>query len=405
MANKTELIRLPQIFNCSGRVSQKNKWFIEFYVRNPRNNKMVRFRKYQGINKHRTRVERQAAAEKMKHYWTEKLKEGWSPFNEGLVVYDDNLEFQTAIRNYRKLKAKNGTFRFYASKYINWKKAELEPASLSTYRSRLRIFDSWLEGVGMNEVDINYITNQIIVDFSWHIIDNVKLSRTTTQNYQNLLKEVFNFVCKERKGYSNPCFDLPMTRRVSDSPALPIQEIDIPILKKAILKSDPQLWLACQFIYYCFIRPRKELRFLRIGDIDLGRSVIRIKTENSKTDVARVVSIPEVFKEELLQNHRIDSYPKKYYVIGKKGRPGNDPVSYNNMSDRWVRIRRKLGMPEDYKMYSWKHTGNGRAAIAGIPLRDLQGQNGHSSVQMTERYLKNIIGERSEYIISDFPIL
>lgn len=400
-----EIIRLPQIFNCGGRCSSKDQWFIEFYIRNPRNNKMVRFKKYKGINKFHTLKERNEAAEKMKKYWTDKIRSGWSPFNDPNVIYDDNLEYQTAIKHYRKMKASNGTFRFYASKFLDFKSGELEPASLSTYRSRLRIFDGWLEGQGLNDVDVSCINNQVLIDFSWHIINNVELSRSTVLNYQNLLKEVFDNVRKERKQFPNPCFELPMTRRVCDSPAMPIQDADIPEFKKIISENDRQLWMACQFIYYCFIRPRKELRFLKIGDIDFGRGIIRIRPENAKTDKSRVVSIPEVFLRELRNKYKLHEYNRNFFVIGKKGVPGPSPVSYNNMSNRWVAFRRRLGMPEEYKMYSWKHTGNGRAARAGISLFDLQGQNGHSTVAQTEEYLCNIEGKRSEQIVNSFPEL
>lgn len=403
MNQQNALIRLPQVFDCGGRFSSTDKWFIEFYVRNPKNGKMVRFKKYKGINKFHSLKERQAAAEKMRKYWTDKLRAGWTPFNDPNIIYDDNLEFQTAITKYRKMKASNGTFRFYASKYIDFKSGELEPASLSTYRSRLRIFDGWLEGQGLNTADISCIDNKILIDFSWHIINNVELSRSTVLNYQNLLKEVFEHVRKDRKQLQNPCFDLPMTRRVCDSPAMPIQDMDRIVFKEAISANDPQLWMACQFIYYCFIRPRKELRYLKIGDIDFGRGVIRIRPENAKTDKSRVVTIPNVFLKELRHTYKLHEFNRNYFVIGKGGQPGPGSVSYNNMSNRWVAFRRRLGMPEEYKMYSWKHTGNGRADIAGIPRPHLSGQNGHTTYQMTEVYLKNINGVVSPFIKESFP--
>ncbi len=405
MEQRKEIVRLPQIYDCDGRISEKDDWFIEFYVRNPKTDRMQRFKKYKGINKFHTHNERLQAAKERKEYWTGKLKAGWTPFNDGSVIYEDSIGFQTAIKNYRKLKSKNGTFRFYASKYIDFKRAELEPSSISTYTSRLRIFDAWLEGQQLNGTDVSCITNQVMVDFSWHIINNVELSRTTVQNYQNLLKEVFDHVRKERKQFPNPCFELPMTRRVNDSAALPIQEMDIPVFKKKISKEDSQLWMACQFVYYCFLRPRKELRFLKIGDIDFGRSVVRVRSANAKTDITRVVTVPDVFMKELRQVYKLHTFPRDFYVIGKKRLPGPECVSYNNMGNRFADFRKELYMPKEYVMYSWKHTGNGRAALKGIPMRDLQGQNGHTTVQMTEVYIKNINGMRSDKIISEFPPL
>jgi integrase len=397
---REKLIRLPVIYDAGGNV--KSKWFIEFYVRNPRNGKFERQRISKGINKYHTLKERRAAAEKMRKHWKDKLLAGWSPFTDESVIYDDNLEYQTAIKNYRKMKSRNGTFRFFASKYIDWKSPSLEKKSVSTYRSRLRIFDSWLEGKQISEADISCITQQVMIEFSEHIINVAELSKVTVQNYQNLLKEVFDYVRKERKQFPNPCFELPGTRRINDSAAYPIQEMDISVFKNAITKKDPQLWIACSFVYYCFIRPRKELRFLKIGDIDFGRSTVRIRKENSKTD-QRIVTIPQVFMKELREKYQLHQFPRNYFVIGKKGEPGPTNVSYNNMSNRWVAFRQKLNMPEEYKMYSWKHTGNIRASRNGIPMRDLQGQNGHTTIQTTEGYMKNQQGYVSQLIVENFP--
>lgn len=399
---KQIIIRLPVIYDAGGDISKK--WFIEYYVRNPRNGRMDRQRSYKGINKFHTIRERQAAAEKMQQYWADKLRAGWSPFVDESVIYDDNLEYQTAVKNYRKMKSKNGTFRFFASKYIDWKKPTLEDKSVSTYRSRLRIFDSWLEGKQLSDADISCIDHKILEEFSSHIINIAQLSRSTVQNYQNLLKEVFDFIRKERKQFPNPCFELPGTRRVNDSAAYPIQEMDISVFKAAIEKKDPQLWMACSFVYYCFIRPRKELRLLKVGDIDFGRSTVRIREENSKTE-KRTVSIPRVFMKELREKYQLHNYSRDFYVVGKKREPGPEPVSYNNMSNRWVAFREKLNMPEEYKMYSWKHTGNIRASRKGIPLFDLQGQNGHTTIATTEEYLKNQEGYVSPLIVETFPEL
>lgn len=404
MTQQNKLIRLPQIYNCGGRFSSKDKWFIEFYVRDPQkpSKPWKRVKKYQGINKFHTLKEREAAAEKMKQHWTDKLLAGWNAFTDTNIIYDDNLQFQTVIKSYRKATSQNGTFRYYASKYIDWKKSELAKGSLSTYRSRLRIFDNWLEGQGLNDADISTITNKSLVDFSFVLIEDLKRSKTTVQNYQNLLKELFDFVRKERKQYPNPVFELPKTKYVSDSAAYPIQEFDIIKFKTEIKKSDPQLWMGCQFVYYCFLRPRKELRNLKIGDIDFGRSVIRVSEANAKT-TQRMVSIPQVFMREIMEVYKLHECNRDWYVIGNKRKPGPEKVSYNNMGTRFSNFRNKLGLPKNYVMYSWKHTGNVRAADSGIPMRDLQGQNGHTTVQTTEIYMKNKRGARSEYIIDNFP--
>ncbi len=383
-----ELIRLPVIFNAGGDISKN--WCIEFYTRNPRTDKMERQRIYKGINKYHNYKERMAAAEKIRMYYIERLKAGWSPFIDNSIIYDDQLEYQTYIKNYKKIKSKNGTFRFYASKYLDSIRNRVEGTTITTYRSKLRLFDAWLEGEGISNVDVSVINQVILSKFVAFIIENRQLSKKSVNNYRVLLFAVFEFIRNEptRKHMSNPCYQLPATKRVNDSAAYPIYEDDIPVFRNLIFKKDPQLWLVICFEYYCFLRPRKEIRLLKLSDIDFGRSIIHIQEENAKTK-ARWVTIPKPFMRLIRETYQLQTYPRNYYVIGKKGIPGPDHVSINNLSNRFVNFRRMLKMPEIYKLYSWKHTGNIQADNAGIPRRETQMQNGHTSIATTERYMRN----------------
>lgn len=64
----------------------------------------------------------------------------------------------------------------------------------------------------------------------------------------------------------------------------------------------------------------------------------------------------------------------------------------NSMRKRFVSIREELNMPEEYKLYSWKHSGNLRAELMDIPMIDRTYQNGHKSIKTTEVYTRNKIG-------------
>jgi hypothetical protein len=275
--NRKKLIRLPVIYDAGENLSKK--WYVIFYARNPRTGKMERQRMFRDINNHTTLKGKRSAAEKMCKHWTDKLKSGWTPFVDETVIYDDNLEYQTYIKNYRKTKSTNGTFRFYASKYLDSIKNEVEGTTISTYRSKLRLFDAWLESKGINAIDVSAINQIILSKFMTFIIDKRKLSKVSVDNYRILIRSLFDFIRedKRRKHLANPCFKLPGTKRVNDSAAYPIHENDIPVFKDAIFTEDPQLWLAICFGYYCFLRPRKEIRFLKISDIDFGRNVIHVR--------------------------------------------------------------------------------------------------------------------------------
>lgn len=388
MATKNKqqkLARLPIIYDAGGDLSKN--WFIEFYVRNPLNNEMVRQRSYKGINKHKTLKERRQAAEKSRLEFTGKIKNGWNPMTDGRVIYDDNLQYQTFIKNYQSLKSKNGTFKFFASQYIDSIENKVAETTIQTYRSKLRLFDAWLHGQELDTADISAVGQELLFDFFAFIINERELSKVSVDNYRLLLKAVFEFVRKKRRGFTNPVVDMPGTKRLNDSAAAPINKEHIPIFKNRIMEDDPQLWLAICFEYYCYMRPRKEVRFLKIGDINFGLSQIKIRPENSKT-VERWVTIPRVFMRLMTETFNLQEYPSEYFVIGKKGEPSMQSVSVNNLTNRFVRIREKLEMPFEYKLYSWKHTGVISASDAGVPDREIQQQAGHTTITTTERYMR-----------------
>lgn len=404
MKKRESLIILPEIWNAGGDLSKK--WLVIYSYRNPRTGKMERFRESQGINKFHTLEERTKAAEALSDELTQKLKTGWSPFVDTKIVYTDNLEYQTAVKNYRQIKATNGTFRFYSSKFLDSIKYTVEDSTLSTYRSKLRMFAAWLESRNFHELDISVIDQPLIVEFFNHLIIENALSKTSVDNYRQILIKAFHFIGKQpdRKTLINPCYDLPTTKRINDHTPQPIHEIDILPFLTEIGARDQQLLLAVSFQYYCYLRPGKELRLLQIGDIDFGRGRIRVKAITAKT-VERWVIIPDVFLSELREKFNLTSWPRNYFVFGSNGEPGPDHLGKNNLRYRFNKIRTDLKMPNMYKFYSWKHTGNIAADEAGIPRREIQNQDGHASMITTENYLKNKKGFKSQNIKTNYPPL
>jgi len=220
-----------------------------------------------------------------------------------------------------------------------------------------------------------------------------------------MLERLFNWCVKQKHLKISPMQDLPDTTRENDQAPRPIHEDDINLLVQKIKETDKQLWLTVQLEYYCFLRPGLEIRLARISWFDLSRGIINIPKQLVKTRQDKVVIIPKQFREHLKNEWKLHLLPKDYYLIGQNGIPGPKPVGNNNLRNRFNVIRDSLNLPREYKLYSWKHTGNARAADAGIPAYHRQKQNGHSSMRSLEAYLKNKIGFQSEELVNKFPSL
>jgi integrase len=271
------------------------------------------------------------------------------------------------------------------------------------YVSKYRTFDAWLMKNGYDGNDIATISAEIMRHFFLFLINDEKLARITVMKYRHMLERLFDWCLKNKYIRLSPMKDLPDTTRENDQAPRPINEADIDKLAEVIREKDRQLWLTIQLEYYCFLRPGLEIRFSKIKWFDLARGVISIPKEVVKTNENKIVIIPDEFRDDLLNEWRLHLYPSDYYVIGKNGIPGPEALGSNNLRNRFNVIRDKLKLPQEYKLYSWKHTGNSRLVDTNIPLFHQQRQNGHSSMRSTEEYLRNKIGFRSEELKKNFP--
>lgn len=401
---KTKIAILPKLYDANGDI--RKKWFVFFSYRNPTDNRMTRFRIFEGFGTIFTKKERYAHAEKVISDYTNKLNQGWNPFAEDLrgAVYEDNLRYAAVARVYKTARATNKTFNYYSNLFLPEVKGMAEKTYLN-YVSKFRIFDAWLSANGYEGNDIATITAEIMQQFFRHLINDEKLARITVKKYQHMLERMFNWCVKNKYIKFSPITDLPETTRRNDQAPRPIHEADIDMLVDKIRQTDPQLWLTIQLEYYCFLRPGKEIRFARVGWFDLARSVISVPADVVKTGENKTVIIPEQLRETLMNDWKLHLLPRDYFVIGKNGIPGPQTVGNNNLRNRFNIIRDSLQLPNTYKLYSWKHTGNVRTAKAGISMYDRQQQNGHQSMRSTEEYLKNKIGFYSKELESNFPTL
>jgi integrase len=60
-------------------------------------------------------------------------------------------------------------------------------------------------------------------------------------------------------------------------------------------------------------------------------------------------------------------------------------------------------MSQQYKWYSFKHTGAGKLLESGASIVELMNQLGHTDIASTYRYIRRHFGERSEHVRSKFP--
>jgi integrase len=386
--SRKKMVILPKLNDCGGDLSKK--WFVYYSVRDPRTDKMERFKIFTGLFKEKTKSKRYEVAQEIINDFTEKLKAGWTPFDadKSGVIYEDELAYAAVAEVYQKKRAGNTTIHFYASKLISSVKNEIDAESLRNYKSVLRKFLSWAQGLGFDENDIMFFQREIMINFFNFLIEDLKRSARTVRRYNNFLHRMFQLAVEDKKIPINPVFDMPRTKRINDHTPRPIKDDDVAKFFLE-LKKHPQLYLAALLQMYCFIRPGNELRNLKINDIDWGRRTINVQREFSKVRKERRVSVPAFLVTILRDNYKLHECNRDFYIFSHNNEPGPTRLGKNNLRMKFNQVRTKLKMPDSYKFYSWKHTGGVMAVDLNIPLSDIQAQMGHESIATTLEYLKN----------------
>lgn len=148
---------------------------------------------------------------------------------------------------------------------------------------------------------------------------------------------------------------------------------------------DPQLWLLCVLQYYTFIRPLEWMR-MEIGEIHLGEGYILVPGSKSKNRKTQRVVIP-VQLATLLEQELKQMPASQRFVFEFCGRQYASACSFRI---RHQKALSGLGLPKGTNLYSWKHTGAVAAARAGVPLKQLQMQLRHASLDQVAAYLRQM---------------
>lgn len=87
--------------------------------------------------------------------------------------------------------------------------------------------------------------------------------------------------------------------------------------------------------------------------------------------------LPDFLLPELRRHLRwfAEKEPDGLLFVGEKGAPFRRPT----FGRKWRKARKQVGMPDNFRFYDLRHTGNTLAADTGAKLKDLMVRAGQSS--------------------------
>lgn len=274
------------------------------------------------------------------------------------------------------------------SELLEYKKPGLEEKTYQSYFSILKGFAVWYRAAATHNKQVQpgeYIRHMQVKGFH----------KNTIRNRMIVLKGL----AAEKKITPNP-FDGIKLKKVKGTSKLPFTDNQLTEIKQA-LATDLQIWLAVQFMYYLYMRP-KELRLLKIGDILFTDNKIVLPGSIVKDDDTIMKAIPLPLQGAIAA---LRANPAHYYVFSKGGKPGTSPLGKNNLTRRVSAVLRGLNFSDRYTFYSFCHTGIKNAALSGIPLKQLQLQKGHADLKMFDEYMKNLGIDDCTQLVNNFPAM
>lgn len=367
---------------------KKQLYEVYFLIYTGKDRRAYRFRK--GINDSKYRGRRKSDAEGAAEYLWEALTSGWNPLQTRYPIDEKTL------RQQRKM-----SFNEAIDYCLTEKKKTLASGSYYNYKHTAMVIETAAINCGfhdrkINDIerrDIRTILDQAKEDEGWN-------SKTRNQN-MGILKAILSVLVDKDIVAINPAHKIKLEKQPERTKYKRLTEKERNLIAEHLCVVAPDYLDFLQFIYDTGIRP-KELHLIRIFDISLVKREIRVRAEVAKSNRERIIPITDDMLAILLKRD-INNLDKGWYLFSNnKFAPGPEPF-WPTAGARWWRkyVQGDLGI--DAKLYGLKHSGADAKLLAGIDTRTLKSLYGHSSEQMTEKYLEQLQEIHKQKIIANAP--
>jgi site-specific recombinase XerD len=379
------LISYPKYNRCKGNLNKK--WYVEFSYRLPSSDDLHKYRCHSGLCSG-TAEERDLTAKKLIDYYTEYLKSGSYLHQEpNLNPLKESETHRPEHQRYMREK-KSIMVDSLVARYLDYVKPNVRSKTYQDYSTRLKAFVRYTQD-NLDGVTVPCMQRKMIIPFFEQLATRNKLCRRTIEKYMQTTRQFFAW-CEDigvREDSTNPVVRVPKFGNVIDCSTGVFDLDERKRLRDAIKPREPFLWLACEMLYYCAIRPGTEMRLMKIGDIDFVNRNICVRAELAKNKTTEFVGMPECLLQYMFDLH-LNMFDRDMYIFGRYGQPSLEPMGKNTMRNRFNSYRELLKISKDKKFYSWKHAGAISAAQNGATIFELKDQLRHKSIVTTEEYLK-----------------
>lgn len=353
--------------------------YVYFAAWDPKQEKLRRKRIYLDYIKDKKTRDRHAR--KLIEHINKKLDAGSNPFLD-----DDNKKKYTSVREALDFVMQ------YKSMYVRKR-------TIHSFTSRMNVLTDWLDKKRMLDNYIFEFNDELAITFMNSLILKRKIKGRTYNNYLIDYRTFFNTLVSNNYILKNP-FRAIHKMREEEVTKQPFSNEQLKLYFDYLRRFDHHFYVISLYCYYLALRPAEICR-LRIHDFHLERGIVIVPATSAKVRKKRIVPVAKnlnaILKEYFTQ------YPINFKIISTKLCPGEKEIAPTRIAERFREIANHLKLPRDVYFYSLKDTAADRLLEKGFTLKSIRDLFGHSSIAITDKYLKKIRSFIDERLINEFP--
>jgi integrase len=356
------------------------RWYVEYYAWHEEQEKLVRFRLFEPLNRMKGMNQRITTGEEMVRIINGKLTSG-------------QFVRATSADNPVKANLRSATMTQAFNFFIEVKKSQ--GCRENYVKSFVRIRNSWEDWrikSKTSDFHIQDLNEQNIEQFFAYVTRERKVTGRTYNNYVTEMRTFLKFIVKKYpRLVKKNLMDSIDTKRVTKAKkhaAYSDKQMKL-IAARCTRDEQKQLLLMIHLTYYTLARPR-ELYALKISQIDIEENRIFIPGTISKNRNDEYIYMPPTLREEILRQG-IMHYPKHFFVLGRNNEPGDQKIPKNKLTEQNAKVLKALDLTDrKYDLYSYKHSGAISLYKNTKDIVLVQHACRHSDISQTAKYLREL---------------
>lgn len=282
---------------------------------------------------------------------------------------------------------------------IDFKNLYIRKRTKHSFDSRIKVLREWLQKKKFLDKYIFEFNETTALAFMNDLVTKRKISGRTYNNYLIDYRTFFNTLVKNKYITSNPFHAVGrMPEQETDKRAF--REDESTRYFAFIRENDYDFYIISLYCYYLALRPAEICR-LKISDFWLSKGLVVVPASKSKNKKKRIVPIAVPFLK-LLKEY-FNNLPSGYYICSKGLKPGDRFEHSTRIAEHFRSIAIQMKIPEEVKFYSLKDTAADRLIDCGFNTKTIRDLFGHSSIAVTDAYLKKFRNTIDERLIHEFP--